>query len=344
MIKNLHMTDLTTFQSCRRQFYFNKIMRIAPAAFPEEYDVSNPETLQSPDTDAKFHFTIGTIGHKCLRDWYAHRRPLLESLKEYGKFLRADYYEILTSLFDEYEAMYADDFDKWDIILVETPMSVKFAELNPLSENEDEDQCIELELDILFRSKANGALFAMDHKFYKTMPNVEEMSMRDQFTGYIAALRETGHNVVGIIANILVKRLTGNPKILEKTGKLSKDKSQSTTYYKYKAMVDILASTGEDVTEYDDILEHLRMQTHPNLRRDIIVKSKDETDTWKKHLKPRIDDIERAIEFGVDNFYHSPGRQCLSCDFLKICQSQLQGGSGAGYIETMFRVKRDNER
>lgn len=337
MIKNLHMTDLTSFQDCRKKFYFDKLLRIARVAHNNELDIEKTKQL-SPETDPEFPMTFGTIGHLVLKDYYANKRPLLESFQEHGKNLRADFYEIGESIFYEYEKEYQDDFDKYRILLVETPIEVAFKDIN------GNEQVIELNIDLVLQSVDNGAVYAMDHKFYASMPNVNELMMRDQFTGYVASVRKTGQDISGLIVNILCKRKVNFPKILESSGKISKDKTQSTTYHRYKAVVDLHKMNGADVSEYDDMLEFLRTSPHPSLRRTIIHKTKTETATWEDNLKYRLHDISKAVEGGDKYFYPSPGRQCLSCQFSSICISQLQGGSGQGYMETMYRKKEETER
>lgn len=340
MIKNLHMTDLTTFQSCRKKFYFDKVLRITTTSTPREMDNA---ALLSPDTDPQFPMTFGTIGHKVMEDYYARQIPLLHSFRDHGRNLRGDYYEIGESIFTEYDKEYPDDFSNWEILLVETPITVTYQYFDTDGVTVIE-QDIELNVDLLIKIKSTGALYAVDHKFYASMPNQDELHMRDQFTGYVTSIRHSGQNIAGVMVNVLRKGVVKNPTTLKDGVSLSRDKTQLTTYHRYKVQVDFLAMQGIDVTPYDDILEYLRTNPHPLLRREIVLKSKAETDSWAKRLQPRLTDITRALHNGEQDFYPNPGRDCLKCMFLKICQAQLQGGSGAGYMEQMFRTKEDTER
>lgn len=333
-IHNLHMTDLTTFQDCRQKFYYSKIARITPTARVDELDPS--QSMLSPDTDPDFPLTFGKIGHKVLEEYYAKQIPLLEGFNRYGNVLRGDYYEIGRCIFSEYQQEYADDLEKFEILMVEVPVTVTY-------EVDGFEQEIELNMDLLVRSRENNAVFAMDHKFYAKMPSTTEMQMRDQFTGYVTAVRSNGHPIAGIIVNIMRKGMVYSPKYL-KNGELSVDKSQSTTYFRYLKAVELQKLEGRDISKYDDILEFLRTNPHPLLRRELILKTQAETDVWKRNLVPRLRDIKRAIDEGEESFYPSPGFHCSFCEFQKLCISELQGGTGAGYMETMYRRKEDHER
>jgi hypothetical protein len=326
MIKNLHITDLQTFQNCRRQFYYEKIARLTLLN-----DGKSEDLELSPETDPEFYFTFGEAGHKTLADFYSYGRVPEESWKEYSKNFSEDMQELGAQLFREYWEVYKTDLEEYEILLVEVPIEVEL-----------HGHPIELTIDALIKSKANGAVFAMDHKFYSSLPSSDELRMRDQFTGYTAAIRKAGYHIDGVIANICRKYLIKMPKMLA-NGKLSTDKSQATTYALYKQFMDALKQGGQDVSYAEDTLEYYRVNPHPLFRREFILKSTKETNTWWNTAQFRMQDILDSAD-SKDRCYPNPQKHCLKCKFLQLCQANLQGGSGQGIIDTMFRLKDDDER
>lgn len=104
----------------------------------------------------------------------------------------------------------------------------------------------------------HGNLFLLEHK---TAANIDskyeaKLELDDQVNTYLWAAIELGYPVSGVIYNVLAKWVPHAPALL-KSGKLSTDKRQKTTYDLY---VEAIAEHNLQAEDYSDMLDYLADQ------------------------------------------------------------------------------------
>lgn len=179
----------------------------------------------------------------------------------------------------------------------------------------------------------SGKYYLADHKTAKKFSGVEWLELDDQTGSYgWAVAHKLGVKIDGIIYNELRKDVPHVPNEL-KSGQLSKDKSQNTTYELY---LEELTRRGLSSSLYTDILEHFKEQGNKFFRRTVVRRSQREFEL----LGGRIA-LEAIDMVGDPLIYPTPSQfNCNGCQFYGPCIAK-QEGSDFDYILNENFQKRD---
>lgn len=182
------------------------------------------------------HFQFGSMAHKVMETRQIPEEELYLNLKEsFGISSWKNYFE---SIFDELDERMKD----YEILHKEYKV-----------ENEDMVGVI----DVVWKHKDTGKYLITDYKFSNSDKGQVDILLDEQM--YIYAVLFASMNGLTLddisIGYINIPKTEMNQPRILKTGKLSKDKAQNTTYKKYLAKINEL---GLNVCDYEDILLELK--------------------------------------------------------------------------------------
>lgn len=182
------------------------------------------------------HFQFGSMAHKVMETRQIPEEELYLNLKEsFGISSWKNYFE---SIFDELDERMKD----YEILHKEYKV-----------ENEDMVGVI----DVVWKHKDTGKYLITDYKFSNSDKGQVDILLDEQMYIYavlFASMNGLTLDDVSIGYINIPKTEMNQPRIL-KTGKLSKDKAQNTTYKKYLAKINEL---GLNICDYEDILLELK--------------------------------------------------------------------------------------
>lgn len=256
-----------------------------------------------------------------------------------------------------YTREYADDFDKYDVLSTELMFAI------PLTD----DDIYTGTIDLVLREKSTGRVWFADYKTTTSIDRYDKASDMDrQISRYWWALQQLASGLgqvfnqknntwdsifnsrlfddltapYGFFYNIILKSYPVAPKEL-KGGKLSKDKSQNTTYELYEQAI---AERGLEHDNYVDFLQFLRETPREYFRRLEVVKLQPQINNSVEELSQITWDIKtvRMIKKNSEitrrnPIYRNITHDCSwDCPFLTICEASLDGSDIEWMIEQEF--------
>jgi len=186
-------------------------------------------------------------------------------------------------------------------------------------------------IDLVLKDK-NGQVWFMDHKTTASVESYEKRADMDrQISRYWWALQKLGYDVAGFIYNIILKDIPEPPAVL-KSGKLSQNKSQKTTYQMYH---DAILANGESPSDYEEILNHLKAQETADgnrfFKRVKVYRLQAEIDNSIEELAEVSHDMNDA------RIYRNITKDCSwDCQYQSICQSSMDGSNVDYLTEQLF--------
>jgi hypothetical protein len=328
-------SEYADFLNCRKKWLYSWI-----------------EGIEAKRPDAKLFF--GTAFHKWLENYYnSGCNKLLADLetstwineqdtKDMDQIAIDDMMSLMRGVAEHYHIMYGDTDKKFKIIATEMEFLVKL----------DEDLFMTGTIDLVY--EVDGKIRFMDHKTVSSISMYEEKAVMDrQISRYWWALKmiaagigrvkdkENGvwvtsqalkdKTIDGFDYNLIAKDFPKEPKVL-KSGKLSTDKSQKTTFNKYLAKLYELQLNSDD---YQEILDYLR--TKPNqFHSRVDVKRSDaelESAAWEfSYTSGDIHDVKMMITENPQSIepltYRNITNNCMHmCQFKSLCQTAIDGGN-----------------
>jgi hypothetical protein len=324
MIKpqRISVSTLANFGSCRRRFKWD-----------QEWLSPKPNS----------NLVVGRVVHSCLDQYYQCRRQELSFDQTIQRVMIA-FPEILDretrefrdlSFLPEssfisglvYNYMLYDDGDqlRGKIKAIEKSIAV------PIPGHPN--VCLSGRIDLVIEDEIGG-IWIVDHKTSNTKPSLGGLEVDEQTTAYCWLYwKDTGIAPRGVVYNVIVKALPKIPIVLQ-SGKLSKDKSQSTTYSLYKESI---RQNNLEETDYADILDHLgRVGWSNYYARESAYRSLIEMNTFESRLFPKVRDILSTLS-NFDEAYPSPSTYtCSYCPYLGICKSAECGEDYQLILESEF--------
>jgi len=181
-----------------------------------------------------------------------------------------------------------------------------------------------------------GQYWLLEHKTASRI-STDHLPLDEQIVRYIwAAQEEYGLKLEGVIYNIIRKKIPKEPKEL-KSGGLSKSKSISTTWSKYKKSLIEYYGGKDNVPwdEYEDVLESLEDGWKDFYYRKRIRKSQAEIENIKRRTYIEYKQMRNAKEF-----YPTPNRNCMwDCDFRHVCIEMNNGTDVEFMLEEMYEER-----
>lgn len=192
--------------------------------------------------------------------------------------------------------------------------------------------CLKGRIDLVIEN--NSEVWVVDHKVYSVFPKLGGLDVDDQLTAYCYLIYKTcGVIPRGVMLNFLLKARPEPPRVLT-TGKLSKDKSQKTTYDLYRQTIE---SLGLDMSEYQDMLTYLKEAGYaPFFQRQVSPRSKQDLLAFEETIVSELKDMDLARQ--DESFAYPNGRMtsCGYCSFLSPCRVKMGGGDAEFGLNAEF--------
>jgi hypothetical protein len=330
-------SEYQDFLNCRKKWYYSWVEKITP---------------KRPDNK----LFIGTAFHKWLENYYNNECSKLSADMLTSVWMNEqdtsgmeqteldDMIKLLKGLAENYDNEYQHNDSLWKILATELEFLIKL----------DEGIYMTGTIDLVY--EVGGKIRFADHKTVASLSMYEEKSKMDrQISRYWWALKQIaagigkvkdrnpavnrwisfpeleGKEIEGFDYNLIAKDVPKEPKVL-KSGKLSTDKSQKTTYDKYLAKIHEL---NQDPIEYYDMLNMLKDKPDPFLKRVNVLRGDAELESaaWEfMYTANDIHDIRtvlRELPHRTETVtYRNIGTQCdMMCQFKALCQTTIEGGN-----------------
>jgi hypothetical protein len=334
----LRGSEYQDFLQCRKKWFHSWVEKITP---------------NKPDNKLWF----GVLFHKWLERYYGNQCNALMADMETSLWLNEqdmsgmeqtdidEQMKLFYGVRDNYVAKYDDS--AWNVLGTEVEFLIML----------EDGVYFTGTIDLVYEE--NGKIRFSDHKTVASLDMYEEKSKMDrQISRYWWALQQIasgvgrikkkattpdekdmwvtwtelmGKEIEGFTYNLIAKDFPREPKIL-KSGKLSTDKSQKTTYAKY---FNKIIELGENPDDYSEILNVLDSKRDPFLRRVEVYRSQNELESaiWEfLYTSNDIHDVAMTIlkkPEAVDELtYRHIGTHCdHMCQFKALCQTAIEGGN-----------------
>lgn len=344
------VTERASFRTCRRQWYLENIELLEPqgsVAWPlifgtvchEALDVyyRNIRSLSDAldaftdawkiedDRLARLYGGLYKMGIE--EEWSDYRDKGMQMLKYY------DVHDRASGFFDDVEAV-GIGFDAWrQNVQVEER---HFVEIFDRNKNHIEGTPLLSGRIDLVVNRPNG-VWIVDHKTLASAPAWRALEVDDQLTGYCFLWwRMTGDLPRGALYNVLLKDPPKPPRIL-KSGGLSLDKAQRTTFDLYVQAIDEL---GLDRRDYEDFLNFLGAKGwNTFFPRDGMNRNKHEIRNFERRLAVEYEDMQRALDDEDARYPNPTQRVCQTCSMVALCQAMEDGSDVQSIREEMYQVK-----
>lgn len=332
----LRGSEYQDFLTCRKRWYYAWVEKITPKR-----------------PDGKLFF--GTAFHKWLELYYNNGCNKLQTDLEFSLWWNAqdmssmeqtdidELKRLLVGISEYYDEKYRAEDSLKRVIATELEFIVKL----------DEGVYMTGTIDLVYEDE-DGKIRFSDHKTVSSISMYEEKAKMDrQISRYWWALKmiaagvaqvkskesgrwETsnallGREISGFDYNIIAKDFPKEPKVL-KSGKLSTDKAQKTTYKKYREKITEL---GLDVSDYTEMLDMLLAKQDPFSRRINVLRTDSELESaaWEfmytagdiHDVKLMVTEQPKSVEAMT---YRNIGTHCENmCQFKALCQTTIEGGN-----------------
>lgn len=335
----LRGSEYQDFLTCRKKWYHGWVEKITP---------------KKPD--GKLFF--GNLMHKWLEMYYQNDcDKLVADLTSSVWFNEQptdnmeqteidDLKKLFAGVTEYYHETYGESDKKWNVLGTEVEFVVKL----------QDDIYYTGTIDLIY--EVDGKVRFADHKNVASIQMYEDKARMDrQISRYWWALQQIskgigmikvtsvvagehvdswqpwdvllGKEIDGFDYNIIAKDFPREPKIL-KSGKLSTDKSQKTTYQKY---VDKLFELNLPYSDYEEVLELLKNKPDPFLKRIDVIRTQNEIDSsiWEMlYTAGDLHDIKMLVtekpEIAEEVTYRNIGQHCdHMCQFKTLCMATIAG-------------------
>lgn len=302
---------------------------------PKRYDYRWLQNLEPKQANEKL--TIGSAIHKFLELWYSEHRALeaIDAMKEYiyentkgmDQVDIDGMVDLARGVCVNYVQHYGVEPD-WTVLAVEKQFSIQLNDGNTYTGTVD-----------MIIEDGDGHVWFIDHKTTNSLDIFDKNSDMDrQISRYWWALEQLGYKIHGFIYNIILKDVPVEPKVL-KSGALSKDKAQKTTYDMYMEAIEY---NRLKVADYEDFLQYLKDFPKEFFRRIEVVR----TDLEKFHAISEMLEVVYDIQDKQVNgrWYRNITKDChWDCQFKTLCVAEMDGSNADHIRHELFTVKEDDE-
>lgn len=322
--RQIHISDVRTFLSCRRQWNYSSPLRMGfEAVLPN------------------MNLWMGRAVHEGLDFWYKHGGPRATldfydgwCAKEIDKRgnVGPKFEELMQETRDlgwamlRHYIMFSRMNDKFEVLSTEGTMAVRL----PYIDN----TAVVSRLDLVGRDKY-GKLFIMDHKTTARVPRHKDVLNDNQAITYAYILMHqpiANGDVPYFMFNWLWKKEPHLPRTLQ-NGKLSRAKLTQTTFEAYGQAI---REAGQSWDQYTDVLMELRSNPNRYFQRHQINYTKRALQNHARDLSL----IASEMLSPMPSIYPAPDRfKCTWCDFRDACQLETAGASPKGLLQANFRKR-----
>jgi CRISPR/Cas system-associated exonuclease Cas4 (RecB family) len=191
-------------------------------------------------------------------------------------------------------------------------------------------------VDLLWQNKRTRKYAVIDHKTTAQFGQYQHLVLDEQVSSYDWALTHMLKlDIDRVIFNQLRKALAHEPEVL-KSGALSKNKQQNTTYKLYMQAIE---EKGYSVDDYTDFLDFLKEQPKEFVRRIEVKRN----EYQRKQQGIRI--FQEAVEMlGNPIIYPSPSAMnCNGCWFYNPCVATNDGGDVDFFLNELYTKRKEVE-
>lgn len=313
----LSYSQIKTWKSCRQKWYYKYVEGLEPIQRIQKIEV-------------------GKYGHHLLESYYkgediskASEEYWLEKTENMFQEEIDEYIEVRQQAEDMVKR-YLEHYDdnEWKILAVEEPFKVNI----PNPDGTESKDYLRGVIDLVVEDEM-GEIWLVDHKFTSIdlLKYEDNLVLDEQANYYLWALRQLLQvdGIAGIIFNLLRTKTPSVPKVLVKGG-LSKAKNIDTTYEVY---MQAIKDNGLDPADYQDILEHIKMNGKPFFKRHRVYRNSNEIDQIGLELHQIAKDIRTGIIYpnAGGYFANDPYRELLILD--------RKGGDVDFYKQQNFKKK-----
>jgi hypothetical protein len=303
LIQNLHITDINLFLRCPRRFKYEKKFRIVPNYY------------QTPE-----YFDIGVIGHKALAARYS---------KTPYEIPDTDNGNLIKSLMNEY--VYEYQSETFEVLSVEDERTIVI-----------DGQPIAFTFDLLYTDWTNPndpIIRIMDHKFYRSLPDEDNLLFDFQITGYLWAARELKIGAKSLTLNCIRKEPPKYPDILD-SGKLSKAQ-KSLNQTSYRLFLEAIEKLNLNKSDYQKELDFLQERGSNIVKRYEARRTNEQLDSFGENLRHWI---KKAREEDYPIYSSSIFDGCAKCPYNNLCEHEDKKLNVRSLIQMDFNRKPDSER
>ncbi len=319
---NIRGSEIQDFLRCRKR-----------------WDYRWQERLISKKKNDKLFF--GELFHLYLEKYYKtknHDTAQQYMLQTLDMYMDEDWEELqdkLIEITNHYYETYKTDL--FTVVGVEVQFSI------PLTATKNFTGTI----DLIYRD-TEGRLWFADHKTTTSIEKYEKNAILDrQINRYWWAIQQLAKgngtiigdknilldNPYGFMYNIIYKDYPVPPKTL-KSGGLSKDKSQKTTYEMYKKAIKDMQLNEAD---YADILEHLSSFPFKFFSRVEVFRNQQEIDCTMEEIGAIVQDMDNC------RTYRNITTDCQwDCQYKDLCLAEIDG-SDAQWLRDELYEKGEKE-
>ncbi len=172
-----------------------------------------------------------------------------------------------------------------------------------------------------------GNMFILEHKTAGSIDSkyIANLDLDDQINAYIWALAELGYPIKGVVYNVLAKWIPHPPELI-KSGKLSTNKKQRTTFDLYMKAIE---ENGLAASDYTEMLDMLQVKGDKTFLRLKVYRNKTEIERIGHEL------YQAARDMAKPSIYRNPGACKLNgCSVRSLC---IEDGPEA---RMNFRIKK----
>jgi hypothetical protein len=343
-------SEYQSFLNCRKQWYYQWV-----------------EGIEAKKPDKKLFF--GTAFHKWLENYYNSGCNKLQADLETSIWINEqdtkdmdqtdidDMMSLMRGVAEHYHNTYGETDKDFKVIATELEFIIKL----------DDSLYMTGTIDLVY--EVDGKIRFMDHKTVSSITMYEEKAVMDrQISRYWWALKmiaagigevkdkETGEwvqyevlkgkSIDGFDYNLIAKDFPKEPKVL-KSGKLSTDKSQKTTY---ELFMKKLNEVGVFTDDYLDFVEFLRTKPDQFTKRVDVRRSDAELESsaWEfSYTAGDIHDIKLMIKNNPNTIepltYRNITNNCMHmCQFKSLCQTAIDGGN-VNMVKNLGYKKREEK-
>lgn len=335
-MNEIHITDVRTFLSCRRQWKY-----------------SSKQQMGLEPNQPNLNLWLGRIVHEALAFWYDHKheadRTLPKKTLDFFDWLVDDEFAAFTEQKEEgtehfltkaqesvdlghamlrHYMLYSARNDRFDVLATE----LKVASLLPFPPQTS----IVSTLDIV-ATDGVGELFIMDHKTSSRIPTLQDMMLDTQALTYMFAMQ--GHPMTEQFGNpkffqfnFLLKREPRFPPRL-KSGRLSEGRLGDTTLEIYNYAIKSMGHSWDSYTK-----ARMELTSKPNkffVRHTL----RPTTKAIEHHIK-NLGTIALEMADPMTPLYPSPDRfKCNWCAFKDACMMESNGVDPKIVLQAQFKPR-----
>lgn len=313
---NIRGSEIQDFLRCRKRWEYRWQERLIPKTkndklfFGELFHLYLEKYYKTKNHDTAQQYMLQTLDMYMDEDWEELQDKLIEITNHYYETYKTDLFTVIG---------------------VEVQFSI------PLTSTKNFTGTI----DLIYRD-TEGRLWFADHKTTMSIEKYEKNATLDrQINRYWWAIQQLAKgngkiisdknilldNPYGFMYNIIYKDYPVPPKVL-KSGGLSKDKSQKTTYQMYKKAIKDLQLNEADYTE---MLEHLSSFPFKFFSRVEVFRNQQEIDCTMEEIDAIVQDMDNC------RTYRNITTDCQwDCQYKDLCLAEIDGSDAQWLRDELY--------